>query len=75
MPRTNGHQGGRIRVTDDSFDILAPEVEVRAEHVSAVNATRTKESAEETRKGHRRRLKILMNWWMKEYPDYFEVGT
>ena len=75
MPRTGPNQGGRIRLTDDSFANLAPEVQVRAEHVHAVNATKTKESADETRKSHRRRLKILINWWMDQYPDYFEAGT
>ena len=52
-----------------------PEVEVCAEHVHVLNVTKTKESAPETHKAHRRRLKILMNWWMTNYPDYFEVGT
>jgi hypothetical protein len=76
MPRpNNGGGGGRIRVTDDSAVTLGAEVEVRAEHVSAVNATKTKESFVETRRGHRRRMKKLIEWWMIEYPDYFEVGT
>ena len=54
---------------------LGADVEVRAEHLSAVNATKTKESSDETRKGHRRRLKKMIGWWMTEYPGYFEVGT
>ena len=74
MPRT-GSQGGRIRVTDDTFDALAPDVEVRPEHIHALNVTKTKESADATRKAHRRRLKLLMHWWMTNYPNYFEVGT
>jgi hypothetical protein len=46
-----------IHVTDDSAVTLGAEVEVRAEHVSAVNATKTKESSVESRRGHRRRIK------------------
>ena len=76
MPRTGpNQQGGRICLADDSFDNLAPEVQVRAEHIHAVNATKTKESADETHKSHRRCFKILINWWMDQYPDYFEAGT
>jgi hypothetical protein len=75
MPRTNSRGGGRIRVTDDTAAPVGAEVQVRAEHVTAVNATKTKESSDETRRGHRRRLKKLMEWWMTEYPDYFEAGT
>ena len=72
---TNHNRGGRIRITDDSVVTIGTNVEVRAEHVNAVNATRIKESSDETRKGHRRHLKKLMQWWMIEYPDYFEIGT
>ncbi len=76
MSRSKNRGGGRIRVTDDSSAVtIGAEVEVRAEHVAAVNATKTKESSDETRRGHRRRLKKLIQWWMVEYPDYFEVGT
>ncbi len=55
--RSNNRGGGRIRVTDDSAVTIGAEVEVRAEHVAAVNATKTKESSDETRCGHRRQLK------------------
>jgi hypothetical protein len=75
MASTNRSRGGRIRVTDDSIVTIGTNVEVRAEHVNAVNATRTKESSDETQKGHCCRLKKLMQWWMAEYPDYFEIGT
>ena len=76
MPRTtNRNRGGRIRVTDDSVVTIGTDVAVRAEHVEALNATKAKESADRTRKGHRLRLKKLIEWWMVEYPDYFEVGT
>ena len=67
--------GGRIRVTDDSVVTIGTSVNVRDEHINALNATKAKESADETRKGHRRRLKKLIHWWMEEYPAYFEVGT
>ena len=61
MPRpNNGGGGGRIRVTDDSAVTLGAEVEVRAEHVSAVNATKTKGSSVETRRGHRHHMKKLI---------------
>ena len=73
MSRAGG--GGRIRVTDDSFNTIGANVEVRGEHTSALNATKQKESATKTRNGHRNRLKILIDWWRSEYPDYFEVGT
>ena len=53
MQQTGCNQGGRFGVTDDSFAALAPEVEVCAEHVGALNATKTKESALETCKAHR----------------------
>ena len=67
---------GRFRVTDDTFDTIAPGVlVVRAEDTLAVNATKTRESADNTRKGHRRHLKTLINWLMLNYPNYFEVGT
>lgn len=75
MPRANRTGGGRIRVTDDTAVVLGADIEVRAEHLSAVNATKTKESSDETRKGHRRRLKKMIEWWMTEYRDYYDVGT
>jgi hypothetical protein len=56
MPRSNNRGGGRIRVTNDSAVTIGAEVEVRAEHVSAVNETKTKESSVETRRAHRRRM-------------------
>jgi hypothetical protein len=61
MPQpNNGGGGGRIRVTDDSAVTLGEEVEVRAEHESAVNATKTKESSVKTRRGHQSRMKKLI---------------
>jgi len=75
MPRPSGHDAGRFRVTDDTFEQIAPYLEVRTEHISAVNATRTRESQVKTRKGQRCRLNILINWWRTEYPHYYEVGT
>jgi hypothetical protein len=75
MPRTNSRGGGRIRATDGTAATVRAEVQVRAEHVTAVNATKTKECYDETRRGHRRCLKKLMEWWMPECSDYFEAGT
>ena len=43
--------------------------------VAEMNATKTRESASETRRAHCNRLKKLIDWWMVEFPDYFEVGT
>ncbi len=40
----------------------------------ALNTTKKKESSDEMRKGHRRCLKKMILWWMREYPEYFEVG-
>ena len=40
MSRSNHRVGGRIRVTDDSAVTIGAGVEVRAEHVAAVNATK-----------------------------------
>ncbi len=60
MPRANRTGGGRLRVTDDTAVMLGADVEVRAEHLSAMNARKTKESSDETRKGHRRRLKKMI---------------
>jgi hypothetical protein len=78
MPRTSGGHaacGRRIRVTDDSVVNIGTDVAVWAEHVDGLNATKAKESSDKTRKGHRLRLKKLIDWWMEEHPDYFEVGT
>ena len=77
MPRANRTGEGRIRFTDDTAVLVlgGADVEVRAEHLSAVNATKTNESSDDTQKGHRRRLKKMIEWWMTEYPDYFVVGT
>jgi hypothetical protein len=76
MPRrANRTGGGRLRVTDDAAIPVGAEVEVRPEHLRALNVTKTKENADETRKAHRRRIKNIIKWWMTEYPDYFEVGT
>ena len=77
MPRANRTGEGRIRFTDDTAVLVlgGADVEVRAEHLSAVNATKTNESSDDTQKGHRRRLKKMIEWWMTEYPDYFDVGT
>ena len=61
MPRRcNGSEGGRLRVTDDSTNIVGTSVEVRPEHLSALNVTKTKQNADETRKGHRRRIKKII---------------
>ena len=59
----------------DSVVTIGTHVEVGAEHVDAVHATRTKESSDETQKGHHCRLKKLIQRWMAEYPDYFENDT
>jgi hypothetical protein len=76
MTRGSNRNGGRFRVTDDTaIPIGVLDVELRPEHLRALNATRTKENADETRKGHRRRIKKRIEWWMTEYPVYFEVGT
>ncbi len=40
-----------------------------------MNATKTKESSDESQKGHRCCLKKMIEWWMTEYPDYFDIGT
>jgi hypothetical protein len=40
MPRANRTRGGRIRVADDTAVVLGANVEVRAEHLNAVNATK-----------------------------------
>jgi hypothetical protein len=72
MTRGSNRNGGRFRVTDDTAIPIGVDVEVRPEHLRALNA---KENADETRKGHRRRIKKLIEWWMNEYPVYFEVGT
>ena len=75
MPRANRTGGGRIRVTDDTAVVLGADIEVRAEHLSAVNATKTKESLDETRKGHRRHLKKMIEWWMTEYKHKHSTWT
>jgi len=52
MPRQRANRtgGGRLRVTDDTAITVGAEVEVRPEHLRALNVTKTKENAEETRK-------------------------
>jgi hypothetical protein len=75
MSQSNNRGGGSIRVTGASAVSVGTAVQVRAEHEAAMNATKTKESSCETRRAHRNRLKKLIQWWMMEYPDYFEVGT
>ena len=65
MPRQRANRtagGGRLRVTDDTAITIGAEVEVRPEHLRALNVTKTKENAEETRKTHRRRIKNLIKW-------------
>ena len=49
MSQSNNRGGGRIRVTDDSAVTIGAEVQVRDEHVAEMNATKTRESASETR--------------------------
>ena len=60
-PRTNSRGGGRIHVTDDTAATVGAKVQVRAEHVTAVNA----KSYDETRWGHRCCLKnwSWSGWW------------
>ena len=72
---SSGKASGRFRVTGDTFETIAPDVAVPPKHILAVNATKTRESANNTRRAHQRRLKTLINWLMCNYPDYFEVGT
>jgi hypothetical protein len=75
MPWNRGGGGGRFCVTDDKAAVtIVANVQVRAEHVTALITTKKKESSDETRKGHRRHLKKMILWWMAEYPEYFE-GT
>jgi hypothetical protein len=75
MPRNRGGGGGTFRVTDNTAITIGADVQVQAEHVTALNTTKKKESSDEKRKGHRRCLKKIVLWWMAEYPEYFEVGT
>ena len=73
---TSRVQGQRLYVTDDTVVTIGTDVGVRAEHlVNALNVTKTKASQTQTRRGHGRRIKKIIEWWMAEYPDYFEVGT
>jgi hypothetical protein len=53
---------------DDTVICIGVDVEVRPEHLRAMNPTRTKENADKTLKGHHRRIKKLVEWWMTEYP-------
>ena len=72
---TSHVQGQRLYVTDDTVVTIGTDVGVRAEHLNALNVTKTKASQTQTRRGHGRRIKKIIEWWMAEYPDYFEVGT
>jgi hypothetical protein len=64
MPRNRGGGGGKFRVPDDTAVSIGADVQVRAEHVTALNTTKKKESSVEMGKGHRRCLKkmILGGW-------------
>jgi hypothetical protein len=53
---------------DDTVICIGVDVEGRPEHLRATNATRTKENADKTLKGHHRCTKKLVEWWMAEYP-------
>ena len=74
--RVSRVQGGpRHYVNDGTALTIGTDVVVRAEHLNALNVTKTKSSQTQTRRGHRRRIKRIIDWWMTEYPDYYEVGT
>ena len=67
--------GGRFHVTNDTAETVGASVTVHHEHTSAMNDTKQRESATATQRGHRNCLKKLIEWWMKEYPAYYEAGT
>ena len=58
---------GRRRVTDDRHATVGDGVTMQEEHAQQLN--------NETRKSHRRRLYEMMEFWLWNYPEYFEVGT
>ena len=70
-----GRAQGGTRLYGTAVPTIGTDVVVRAEHVNALNETKTKASQTQTRRGHRRRIKKIIEWWMEEYPDYFEIGT
>jgi hypothetical protein len=53
------------------LQLIGADVEVRTEHTSALNDTKQRENAKKTRNKHCNRLKNLIDWWRREYPDYF----
>ena len=70
-----GRAQGGTRLYGTAVPTIGTDVVVRAEHVNALNETKTKASQTQTRRGHRRCIKKIIEWWMKENPDYFEIGT
>ena len=81
LKSTMAHQRerrGRIllhqRETDD-VEILGAEVVIRDEHQAAVHETESKQYATKTKIQYRNRLKELIEWIEKEYPDYAAAGV
>ena len=66
---------GRVRITDDSHDIIGSNMTVRQSHKKEMNKTKKKKTEEGTRKTHRRLLNTLMIFWQDNYPEYFSKGT
>ncbi|KAL7523497.1 hypothetical protein ACHAWF_002320 [Thalassiosira exigua] len=76
MPRRGG---GRIRVhertVDDQTQIIDAGTEIAIEHTTEINATEQSQMEDKTRKEYRNRIRHIIDFWMENYPDYFESGT
>ena len=77
MPRS--HRTGRIRAVDrdadDDVEILGADVAVNEDHLDAVRETTSNKIDEGTKRNYRNRLKKMMTFWEKNYPDYHAAGV
>ena len=79
MVQRRGGQSGRIHVhkqtVNDAAEIIGANIEIASEHQDEIIATEQSSMLDKTRREHRNRIARIYNWWMKNYPEYFEIGT
>ena len=79
MVQRRGGQSGRIhvheRTVNDAAEIIGANIEIASEHQDEIIATEQSSMLDKTRREHRNRIARIYNWWMKNYPEYFEIGT
>ena len=78
MPRTDGRTHGRIlphqRETNDTAETLGADLEIE-NYEADLHQTKDLQISTGTRRDYRNRLRRIIKYWEKEYPEYAAVGV